>query len=78
MLPVESTMMTHIGYDETHQILFIHFRNRRNTMHVMFDVPADVWEAFQAAESKGHFFNEFLKDAYDNAVAVISWPGALI
>lgn len=29
-----------------------------------FDVPRDVYEAFMAAESKGRFYNDHIRDAY--------------
>jgi hypothetical protein len=56
---VESSNIASIGYDPETQTLEIEFK--RGGVYQYSDVPADVWEAFQAAESKGKFFHAEIK-----------------
>jgi hypothetical protein len=72
MIPVQSTAITHYGYNAEHQMLFLHFKGRKNTLHVMFDVPTEMWQAFQFAESKGKFYNTYLKDKYEVVPALVT------
>lgn len=62
MLPVESSMMTGVDYDEETRELDIRFASGKTYRY--FDVPADVYARLLDAESKGQFFNEEIKDQY--------------
>jgi KTSC domain len=63
--PVESTSLESVGYDSTEQRLEIEFKH--GAIYEYLDVPAEVFEAFLAADSKGTFFNNDIKTSYDFA-----------
>ena len=69
MIPVESSNIAAYGYDADNNILTVEFISRKegvpNTQYEYYAVPVEVWEAFQAAESKGKFFHAEIKDGYD-------------
>ena len=62
MLPVESSMMTGVDYDEEASELDILFSSGKTYRY--FDVPAEVYAKLIDAESKGQFFNEAIKDEF--------------
>ena len=47
-------------YDETSRVLTLLYRGNRGRYRY-FDVPPEVWAAFQAAPSKGTYLNETFK-----------------
>jgi hypothetical protein len=55
MLPIDSTMLSHVGYDPTTQEIHATYRNGGVT-HAYACSPA-MWASFQAAESKGKWFH---------------------
>ena len=57
---VDSSCVTSIGYDAVRRELHIEFRESGD-VYSYFDVPADEYEAFLAAESKGTYLNEIFK-----------------
>ena len=61
--PVESTSLESVGYDSTEQVLEVEFKH--GAVYEYLEVPADVFEAFLAAASKGSFFNSDIKHSYD-------------
>jgi hypothetical protein len=61
--PVDSTVVAAIGYDERKEILEIEF-HFRNAVYQYEDVPAEVWAAFKASDSKGKYFNENIRNSY--------------
>jgi len=61
--PVESTSLDSIGYDSAEQKLEVEFKH--GAVYEYLDVPAEVFEAFLAADSKGSFFNSDIKNSYD-------------
>jgi hypothetical protein len=63
--PVESTSLESVGYDSTEQKLEVEFKH--GAIYEYLDVPAEVFEAFLAADSKGTFFNNDIKTSYDFA-----------
>ena len=67
LTPVESSQIASIGYDATSKTLAIQFRNKKGVGNVYHysNVPADVHQAFVAAESKGRFFGATIKDNTD-------------
>lgn len=60
--PVVSSMMAGIGYDPAAQILEIEFRTGGTYQY--FDVPADAYDALQAASSKGRFFHAHIDGCF--------------
>jgi hypothetical protein len=61
-VPVKSSSLLEIGYDPTEQKLEVKFQSGR--VYQYFGVPRASYEAFMAAESKGRFFNDLIKDLY--------------
>jgi lysyl-tRNA synthetase class 2 len=62
MLPVTSSMMTAIDYDEETKELDITFIGGRKYRY--FNVPFEVYHGLANASSKGQFFNVRIKDAF--------------
>lgn len=60
MLPVQSSVIDSIGYDQATSNLMVVFRDGH--VYEFHMVPQHVWEEFLAASSKGAFFNEMLKE----------------
>ncbi len=56
LVPVESSAIAAIGYDATSRSLFVRFR--AGGLYAYLDVPEPVARAFQAAPSKGGFFQD--------------------
>lgn len=63
MKPVKSSNIDSIGYNESKKQLFVKFKN--DVTYVYKDVPIEVWENFQKAESKGKFVYYELRNMYD-------------
>jgi hypothetical protein len=63
--PVESTSLESVGYDSTEQKLEVEFKH--GDIYEYLDVPAEVFDALLAADSKGTFFNNDIKTSYDFA-----------
>jgi hypothetical protein len=59
---VDSDAIRSIGYDSAQLILEIEFAD--GAVYRYHGVPAEVHEAFMAAESKGQFFQQFIRDNY--------------
>lgn len=57
-----SSSLASIGYSPTQATLEVEFKH--GAIYRYLDVPAHVFEAFLAAESKGTFFNRAVKDSY--------------
>ena len=60
---IESTNLHEIGYDAETQTLYIRFDG--GGFYSYEEVPADVWEAFESASSKGRFFYKAIKGRYN-------------
>lgn len=58
-IPVSSTNLMSIGYDESTSVLEVKFQ--RTGVYQYFGVPADAYEQLMAAPSKGAYFNEAIK-----------------
>lgn len=63
MLPVESSNIAAIGYDPHDLVLQVDFLNGGHYQY--FDVPPQIFEGFQAASSKGGYFNYEIKGEFD-------------
>jgi hypothetical protein len=59
---VESTTMRSVGYDRTEQVLEIEFQS--GAIYQYLDVPPAIYTELLEAESKGHYFNSEIRDAY--------------
>jgi hypothetical protein len=62
VIAVTSTAISQIEYDELSQELIVTFTSSR--VYTYYGVPRDVYSRFLCAESKGRFFNEYVKDRY--------------
>jgi hypothetical protein len=58
-----STAIRSLFYDSAKSELRVTFVSGRR--YVYADVPAEVFEAFNTAESRGTFFNHEIRDRYD-------------
>lgn len=70
LLPVKSSMLSHVGYDPVSRTLAARF-NASNYVHHYQDVPQDVFNAIQAAPSIGKAFNEHVRGKYETTVAAV-------
>lgn len=59
-LAVDSTTIASIGYEPRRRELEIEFRED-GVVYRYFDVPAEEYDAFLAAESKGAYLNQVFK-----------------
>lgn len=55
-------MMSHIGYDQQNNTLSILFHSGKRYNYD--NVPAEVFDDFLAADSKGRFFNSEIDNLY--------------
>ncbi|HEY6550308.1 MAG TPA: KTSC domain-containing protein [Solirubrobacterales bacterium] len=62
MNPVDSSCVAKIGYDPNAEEAYVEFHD--SGLYAYRGVPARVFEAFVAAESKGTFVNEVIKPRY--------------
>ena len=60
---VESSNVTHIGYNEQHQYLIVRFKNGGE--YCSIGVPAEVAAAMAAEPSKGAFYAKEIKGRYE-------------
>jgi len=68
MIPVESSQIHSIGYDEPTKTLRIQFKNSKGepgSLYSYANVPPELHVNFMAAESKGKFFGANIKTASD-------------
>src|SRR5262249_41091360 len=61
--PVDSSLIRSVGYDLPSSILEIELVEP-NRVYEFFDVPFSVYTELMEAESKGSYFNEFIRDLY--------------
>ena len=59
-IPVESSSLVSAGYDPASETLEVEFRTG---IYQYVGVPTDRYEGLMAAESKGAYFNQFIRDA---------------
>jgi hypothetical protein len=60
MMPVDSTNIESIGYDERRKELYVKFKGDGTRIYKYVQVPAMVWEHMLRAKSKGRFVKEIL------------------
>ena len=61
-IPVDSSNIAEVGYEDTTMVLEILFHN--GNIYQYFDVPQSVYEEFMSADSKGKFLNANIKNNY--------------
>lgn len=59
---VESTLVAKVGYVPEYKVLEIEFQDGRSYQY--FGVPERIFKGLMAAESRGRYFNERVRDAY--------------
>ncbi len=64
-IPVQSSMMSCVGYDPESQVLQVTFRG--SSTYEFFSVPERVFKALMSSSSKGRFFRASIKGAYQSA-----------
>jgi hypothetical protein len=62
MIPVESSMVDSVGYDEERRLLQVVFTSGR--VYCYEDVPPEVFQGLLAAESKGQYMRAYIIDVY--------------
>ena len=60
-ISVESSSLVSVGYDPASATLEVEFRTG---IYQYFGVPAERYEGLMDAESKGAYFNQFIRDVY--------------
>lgn len=66
MTKVESSNVAAIGYDAAAQHLYVEYI--KSGTYRYSNVPAEIYNDWMAAESKGKFFHEKVKGRYDYAL----------
>jgi len=59
MIPVSSSNVQAIGYDEANQLLYVRFNN--NSLYCYQGVPLAEFDGLQSASSKGSYLNVNIK-----------------
>jgi hypothetical protein len=62
MVPVDSTNIVRVGYDDGSQELYIEFDSGRT--YIYSDVASTTYEELMAADSKGSYLNREIKPNY--------------
>ena len=63
MIKVESTAISHIGYDKDTKQMKRTFKSSGN--YDYYRVPENVFEAFKNASSIGTHYSKYIKDKYN-------------
>jgi predicted DNA-binding antitoxin AbrB/MazE fold protein len=58
----ESALVAKVGYVPEYKVLEIEFQDGRSYQY--FGVPERIYKGLMAAESRGRYFNERVRDAY--------------
>jgi hypothetical protein len=61
--PVESSLIRSVGYDLASSVLEVEFVEG-GRVYEYYDVPLSVYSELMAAESKGSYFNDHIRDMY--------------
>jgi hypothetical protein len=62
MTAVESTTLAGVAYDSSTEGLRLEFRSR--AFYCYFGVPPAIWQQLMAAESKGAYFNRYIRGRF--------------
>jgi KTSC domain len=68
---VESTTLAMVAYDGAGEVLWLEFQS--HAVYCYFGVPAAVHHALLAANSKGAYFNRYIRDRFPYQ-KVLDWP----
>lgn len=60
---VDSSLIRSVGYDLASSVLEIEFTGE-GRIYDYFDVPLSIYSELMEAESKGQYFNDYIKDMY--------------
>ncbi len=60
--PVNSSLLTSVGYDKKKKILEVEFTS--GTVYQYIDVPVEEYEALISADSLGQYFNWNIRKGY--------------
>ena len=63
MIQVLSSAMDAVGYDKERQRLFIKFK--QGDIYTFCRVPESIYQGLMSANSKGSFYDNFIKDKFD-------------
>jgi KTSC domain-containing protein len=69
---VESSVIRDYEYDGSAQVLYVTFVSGKT--YAYDRVPPDVYDAFEAAGSKGKFFNRYIRDHYRYVLVTLPRP----
>lgn len=58
----DSSAFSEIGYDEDEMLLVVVFRS--SGPYLYYSVPEDIWDGLYNADSKGGYFNQYIKNEY--------------
>ena len=61
-MPVQSSNLAAVGYDSRCNLLEVEFHN--GSVYRYFDVPRNVMRSLMQAQSKGGFFNSYIRMHY--------------
>ena len=62
MIPVDSTNLSSVGYDDSTSTLYIRFN--RGGLYAYYDVPRNIFTGLLNAYSKGEYHKEHIKNIY--------------
>ena len=62
-LPIDSSLIRAIAYDFPNSLLEVELLPSRR-IYRYFDVPMSIYSELMAADSKGQYFNESIRDLY--------------
>ena len=65
-IPVDSSLLASVAYDATAAVLQLELRSGSNYRY--FGVPRTTYEALLAADSKGTYFNGFIRERFSYAL----------
>ena len=60
----DSSALTEIAYWPYGKELRVQFRNS-GAWYTYYDVPVEIWQDFKNAESKGRYYNQYIKGSYE-------------
>lgn len=63
MIPVNSSQISYIGFDDENNKLYVTF-NRTNKTYEYSDVPYIIWKDFKESTSIGSYFSKNIKNTY--------------
>lgn len=66
MIPVVSSNIGSIGYDDAQFVLYVLFNN--GVTYAYFGVPPEVHVSLMASGSKGGYLAQAVKDVYDYSI----------